>query len=179
MSKVIITREGFLRDRQGRTFSDVVNDQGLSFDTVLDFFSDEGRQRRMEESEIHHDRPPLAGVVRELESVPPIDHFLTLASPSRAKRLRQAVGVTVRIVMELRGWVKVGKKGCLGVRATRTRQKAATDICHNTGGLALWFLRGTLRAARRHALFVRERPRAQRLVASSAERSASPGEATT
>ena len=177
MTQVIINREGFLKDRQGRTFSDVVNDSELSFETVLDFFSDEGRQRRMEESEIHHDRPPLAGVVRELESVPPIDHFLASATPSRAKRLRQAVGVTVRIVMELRGWMKVGKKGCLGVRATRTRQKLGPEVSHNTGGLALWFLRAERYVPRDGMPFLSVRDRAQRLVTSSVQRSSTPGEA--
>ena len=37
------------------------------FDATLELFNDENKQRRMEESEIHHDRPPLAGIVRELE----------------------------------------------------------------------------------------------------------------
>jgi len=45
-----------------------VNDPEQPFDEVLEFFNNEDRQRRMEESEMHHDRPPLAGVVRELES---------------------------------------------------------------------------------------------------------------
>ena len=47
------------------------------FDTVLEFFNDADRQRRMEESERHHDRSPLAGVVRELEAQPAIDRFLS------------------------------------------------------------------------------------------------------
>ena len=34
-------------------------------DAVLAFFDDEARQRRMVEAEVHHDRPPLAGVVRK------------------------------------------------------------------------------------------------------------------
>src|SRR4051812_2561979 len=47
-----IGREEFLADRQGRTFADVSNDPEQVFDQVLDFFKDEERQRRMEESEI-------------------------------------------------------------------------------------------------------------------------------
>ena len=61
MPKVRVTRKDFLDDRQGKTFADVVNDPEQPFDVVLDFFSDADRQRRMEESELHHDRPPLAG----------------------------------------------------------------------------------------------------------------------
>ena len=58
-----ITRQMFMDDAQGRTFTDVVEDQNQPFDAVLAFFRDESRIRRMEESEFHHDRPPLAGVV--------------------------------------------------------------------------------------------------------------------
>ena len=133
-----ITRELFLADRQGRTFSDVLEDSELSFHDVLEFFNDESRQRRMEESEIHHDRPPLAGVVRELESHPGIDQFLGEKHARRSKRLRQAIGVLVRIIMEQRGWEKTGRKGSLGVRAVNADH---TSPKHNTGGLAFWFLR--------------------------------------
>ena len=135
--KVIITRNEFLADRQGKTFADVVQDPALPFDEVLAFFSDAGRQRRMEESELHHDRTPLAGVVRELESLPALHQTFTNADPSKSKRLRQAIGVVVRLIMERRGWQRTGKKGSLGVRAA----KATETPHHNTGGLAFWFLR--------------------------------------
>lgn len=141
MAKVTITRTLFLGDRQGRTFADVTNDATQPFDEVLAFFNDEDRQRRMEESEIHHSRPPLAGVVRELEAQPPIDRFLASQHPRRSKRLRQAVGVVVRMIMEKRGWKKTGKKGSLGVRAAREPRSAKPGAYHNTGGLAFWFVR--------------------------------------
>jgi hypothetical protein len=141
MPRIIVTRHDFLQDRQGRTFADVLNDPAQPFDDVLDFFNDEDRQRRMEESEIHHDRPPLAGVVRELESRPAIDQVLASQHPRRTKRLRQAVGVLVRMMMERRGWRKTGRKGSLGVRATVPRRTATPGAYHNTGGLAFWFLR--------------------------------------
>jgi hypothetical protein len=139
MTAVAISQKDFLADRQGRTFSDVANTD--LFPRVLEFFNDEARQRRLEEAEIHHDRPPLAGVVRELESLPFVDDFLASSHPSRAKRLRQAVGVIVRLVMERRGWTKTGKKGSLGVRAPVARRTATAGAYHNTGGLAFWFLR--------------------------------------
>jgi len=137
MPKVTISRGEFLADRQGRTFADVAGDAGQVFDEVLRFFSDADRQRRMEESELHHDRAPLAGVVRELESLPAIERVFQNGDPARGKRLRQAIGVVVRMIMEGRGWRKTGRKGSLGVRAP-----AASDTPqHNTGGLALYFLR--------------------------------------
>ena len=138
MKHVPITRSVFLEDSVGRTFADVVNDPAMPFDIVLEFFSDPGRQRRMEESEIHHDRSPLAGVVRELEAQPEIDRFLSEIHANRSKRLRQAIGVVVRIVMESRGWRRTGRKGSLGVRAAKTGTPRPQ---HNSGGLAFWFVR--------------------------------------
>lgn len=142
MARIVrVTRREFLNDRQGRTFADVLDDPEQPFDEVLDFFNNAERQRRMEEAEIHHDRPALSGVVRELETQPAIDDFLGSEDPRRTKRLRQAVGVVVRIVMEQRGWSKTGKKGSLGVRAKVAKGTRTPGAYHNTGGLAFWFLR--------------------------------------
>ena len=137
MPGVIITRDQFLADNQGRRFSDVVNDPEQPFDAVLEFFNDADRQRRMEEAEIHHDRPPLSGVIRELESHPSIDRALADIHTKRSMRLRQAVGVVVRMIMQTRGWRKTGHKGSLGVRTT----KKGAALNHNTGGLSFWFIR--------------------------------------
>ena len=95
----------------------------------------------MVESEIHHDRPALAGVVRELESQPSVDEFLSSQHPGRTKRLRQAVGVVVRMIMNRLGWRKTGRKGSLGVRAKVSPHTSTPGAYHNTGGLAYWFLR--------------------------------------
>jgi hypothetical protein len=141
MPDIRITRKEFLEDRQGRTFADVLNDAGQPFDQILEFFNDKDRQRRMEESEIHHDRPALAGVVRELETLAPVDQFLGQQHPRRTKRLRQIVGVVVRMIMEGRGWKKTGRKGSLGVRAPISGRTSQPGSYHNTGGLAFWFLR--------------------------------------
>jgi len=137
VNSVQLTNEDFLRDRQGKTFADVVGSPDQTFEVVLEFFNDPDRQRRMEESEIHHDRPPLAGVVRELEALPEIEQFVTSSKNRGNTRLRQAIGVLVRMIMESRGWRKTGKKGSLGVRAPRATRTPA----HNQGGLAFWFIR--------------------------------------
>lgn len=132
-----ISRTDFLDDMQGKTFAGVVDDPEQPFVVVLNFFNDAERQRRMEESELHHDRSPLAGVVRELETHPEIDRFFAGAQVRRNNRFRQAIGVLVRIIMERRGWQKTGRKGSLGVRGA----KSSKTQSHNTGGLAFWFLR--------------------------------------
>jgi hypothetical protein len=137
MASTKISRKDFLEDRQGKTFADVAGDSEYPFDDALEFFSDADRQRRMEESETHHDRAPLAGVVRELESLAPINQFLSTFHAQRSQRLRQAIGVLVRMIMERRGWQKSGKKGSLGVRSARVAQTPN----HNNGGLAFWFVR--------------------------------------
>jgi hypothetical protein len=137
MVKVTISRQNFLEDTQGRTFADVANDAEQPFADVLKFFNADERQRRMEDSELHHDRAPLAGVVRELEAQPAINQFLAGVHPRRSLRLRQAIGVLVRMIMERRGWNKTGKKGSLGIR----NAKAPRTPRHNTGGLSFWFVR--------------------------------------
>lgn len=140
---VNVTRDEFLHDRQGRTFSDLLGDSPEVLDVLLTFFNDANRQRRMQEAEIHHDRAALAGVVRELECLPIVAQLLSLPDPRRSQRLRQAVGVIVRMIMEKLGWKKTGKKGSLGVRSDAPQRAPY----HNTGGLAFWFLR-----AERYAL---------------------------
>jgi len=174
MPKVTITRKEFLDDRQGRTFADVVNDPEQPFVEVLDFFNDENRQRRMEESETHHDRPPLAGVVRELESRPAVDRILASSDRRRTKRLRQAIGVVIRIIMERRGWRKTGRKGSLGVRAAASLGTEDSGPSHNSGGLAFWFLRGERYELEQGMPFRSVRARCQELdTASPRRRSAS------
>ena len=133
----MLTRDEFLSDRHGKTFADVMNNPATPFDDVMAFFNDETRQQRMEDSEIHHDRAPLAGVVRELEAIPAVREFFATLHRQRSARFRQAIGVLVRLIMERRGWRTTGKKGSLGVRASSDSRTPS----HNTGGLALWFIR--------------------------------------
>lgn len=131
----------FAGDNQGRRFTDVLNDDRISFAEILDFFDDPDRQRRMIDSELHHDRPALAGVVRELESRPEVHRFFLDHDGHTTTRLRQAIGVVVRIVMEKHGWRTTGRKGSLGVRASVPARTTRAGAYHNTGGLALWFTR--------------------------------------
>lgn len=137
MPTASITRQEFLEDRQGRTFSDVANDPTMPFSELLTFFSNEQRQRRMLESELHHDRSPLAGVVRELEAQPAIDQFFSTVHSQKTQRFRQAIGVIIRIIMARHGWRKAGRKGSLGARAPVNRELPV----HNKGGLAFFFVR--------------------------------------
>ena len=131
----------FAQDRQGRRFADVLNDARISFPAILAFFNDPQRQRRLIESELHHDRPALAGVVCELEHRQDVDQFFRTNDGHVTTRFRQAIGVVVRIIMESNGWKTTGRKGSLGVRVKGPTRTATTGADHNTGGLALWFTR--------------------------------------
>lgn len=101
----------FRADKFGRRYADVLEMPG--FVLVLEFFDDEDRQRRMIESERHHDRPPLAGVIRELEANDDVKRSYKRLSAKQAIRFRQAVGVIVRIVMAKHGWTPANGRGSL------------------------------------------------------------------
>ena len=85
-------------------------------------------------------RPSLA-LCASSSALEAVDRFLGTQHPRRTKRLRQVVGVVVRMLMERRGWQKTGRKGSLGVRAKIAGRRSRPGSYHNTGGLAFWFLR--------------------------------------
>ena len=129
----------FAEDKQGRRYADVLKLD--LFQSILTFFDDPNRQRRMVESELHHDRPALAGVVRELEHREDLNEFFATNPGHVTTRFRQAIGLVVRIIMENNGWRKTGRKGSLGVR---TKPEVATPMkgaATNNGGLSVWFTR--------------------------------------
>jgi hypothetical protein len=136
-----LTTAEFLADRQGSRFPDVVEDRRLGFQALLGFFNDPARRVRMEDAEREHDRPALAGVVRELENAEPFRSFFAHYDGHTTRRVRQAVGVIVRMVMEQRGWRKSGRKGSLGQRARVPARTTEPGAYHNTSGLSWWFTR--------------------------------------
>lgn len=78
--------------------------------TLLLFFVHTDRMRRMEESEIHQDRPALAGVVLELE----LDEEVRRAARGvRPIDFGRGVGAIVQLVLEQRGWRKTGRRGAV------------------------------------------------------------------
>lgn len=104
MPSAQITRQDFLRDRQGRALSDVLEDPKFPFDTVLQFFNRRDQQHRMEESESSFKKAPLAGVVKELEGLPGVQGFLSASDPKQKKRFEQSITILVRMTMERLGW---------------------------------------------------------------------------
>jgi len=133
----------FKQDNQGKKFHDVLSDPRIDFEKVaINFFEDPARQQRMIDSEQHHARPALAGVVKEFESQPDVDAFFKKNDAHTTVRFRQAIGVLVKIVMRNNGWKTTGHKGSLG---NRIKVSAHTTIPgayrNNSGGLSTWFNR--------------------------------------
>ena len=138
----IISSTQFLSDSHGRRFADVTADLRVNFDDVLMYFNSPARQLRMEDSETHHKRPALAGVIVEFEQVPAFSTFLSSYDAHTTMRLRQAVGVIVRIIMEANGWRKTGRKGALGRRVGTASGNPAPGAYRNgLGNLSVWFTR--------------------------------------
>lgn len=140
----IISIEDFRQDSQGIRFPDVSNkndksNNGYSFQEWLDFFNDPARQKRMEDSETHHDRPALAGVIKELEQHPAFKIFFAGTDSHKTVRARQAIGVLVRIIMERLGWETTGIKGSLGQRKKVEPGTTTPGGYINEHGLSKWF----------------------------------------
>lgn len=138
---VQLTVAEFVADKQGRKFWNVVTDTRLPFLRVLEFFRSEARQVRMEDSELYHDRPALAGVIKELESDEWFGKFFSGYDAHTTYRARQAIGVIVRLIMEGRGWHKTGTKGALGQRGKVETGDTTPGAYQNKSGLSRWFTR--------------------------------------
>jgi len=110
MTKLNTTRRNLLQDRQRRTVAAMLNDSEHFSDAMLAFSICEGRRRPMQDSETHHERIPMAEVVRESEAQPPIDDFFTSKPPHGTKQLRQAGDVATQLSMERHGWKQTGKR---------------------------------------------------------------------
>ena len=138
---VHLTTAGFLGDSQGSTFADVALTRTPQlFDQIICFFDDEAIHQRMVDSQIHNDRPPLAGVVADLEHEDWFDRFVRNTDAHDTQRPRQAVGVLVKIIMENYGFSTTGEKASLGTRAKGVPPNTTIPgAYHNTEGVSLWF----------------------------------------
>ena len=104
-----ITRQDFVRDRQGREFSDVLEDPGSPLDAVIEFFNRRDQQHRMEESETLYKKAPLAAVVRDLEALPAVQGYFSATDSHKKRRFEQSVVILVRMIMERLGWQVVAQ----------------------------------------------------------------------
>lgn len=137
----MITLKEFQNDSQGRTFTDVLNDKRINYAEIIKFFNDPARKLRMEDSETHHNRPALAGVVKELEERPNVDRFFRENDGHTTTRFKQCIGTLVRVHMEKLGWSKTGTKGSLGKRHQTEPNTTTPGAYFNDRGVSRWFTR--------------------------------------
>ena len=135
----MITMENFLNDSHGATYRDVVEDSRLDYQLVIDFFNNEAVRVRLCDSELHHDRPPLAGVIKEFESIPAISEFFERNDSHSTTRFRQSIGDLVRQHMAQMGWTPTDKKGSLGKRMKVDPNTTTPGAYKNKYGLSTWF----------------------------------------
>jgi hypothetical protein len=134
----------FRQDRQGKRFTDVLDKEPrIDFEDILGFLDDPQRQQRMLDSEVHHDRAPLAALVRELEARPDVHEFFSKHDAHTTTRFRAAIGVAIRIIMENRhSWETTGRKGSLGTRVKVKSGTTTPGAYHNSDtSLSRWFVR--------------------------------------
>jgi hypothetical protein len=103
-------------DPQCRRYSDVIDAQPALMRAIVKFFAEPDNQGRTIESELLHDRPPLAGVVRLLEDDPVVGRDLEATPGHEATRVHQFVGIVTRVTMDKLGFSTTGRKGLLGQR---------------------------------------------------------------
>lgn len=129
----------FIQHPLGRRFADVAHDEDVPFRQLLNFLNCPAIQQRMRDSEIHHDRPALAGVVKELEHDTDFESYLANTDAHVTVRFRQAIGVAACILMEQMGWRRTGRKGSLGQRQTVRSHTSTPGAYRNRSGISQWF----------------------------------------
>jgi len=137
---MINLKDMFNSDKLGRRFKDVAESPRIPWSATISFFEQPDHQRRMMESELHHDRPALAGVIRDFEAIPDIAAFFESSDSHDTVRFRQAVGVLVSVTMALHNWHPDGdKKGSLGTRAKVSPRTTVPGAYRNESSLSVWF----------------------------------------
>lgn len=102
-----LTADHFAEDRHAANYLGVLTSTPGVLERLLAILNDPGSERLMEH-ESSHQRPALRGVRDQIEGDP------LLASAAQEPRFRQAIGVAIRLKMELLGWTTTGLKGPVG-----------------------------------------------------------------
>lgn len=106
-------RDDFAHDDHGARFSDVQAQDGPALAAVLALLDQPLSRQRMEDAELVHDRPALAGVVGSIEALPEVAALRGSRPDAQTHRFRQAAGVAVKLAMRRWGWRTTGRKGSL------------------------------------------------------------------
>lgn len=124
MYEMKITQAKVLAHKQGVLFTQTLLDNEKMFAKIFAFLSQSAIQLRMQDAEIHHNRPALSGMVWELERIPEVKAFFENNPPKDTLRFRQCMGVITKIVMQDLGWKRTGTKAAVGTGVSQYFQKA-------------------------------------------------------
>lgn len=103
-----LTRSNFERDAHAARYLAALEADSDSFHALLDLLNDPVSVHLMEH-ESESGNAALRGVVRAMAADAEI--WRAVSDPSAGPRFRQAVGVAIRLKMELQGWITSGRKG--------------------------------------------------------------------
>jgi hypothetical protein len=113
-------REDFEADRHAARYLREFDLHPEAMRRLVDLLNEPDSVRHLQEAELRHGMPALAGVIGEIEGDPAIE--AVLRSGPDGYRFRQTVGVAVKLKMGRLGWRATGRKG--SVRRARYFTKA-------------------------------------------------------
>lgn len=115
-----LSQDDFVDDRHAARYTREFEVHPEAMRRLIELLNEPDSERRLEEAELRHGMPALAGVVDEVEGDAAIESVLR--SGSDGYRFRQTVGVAVKLKMARLGWRTTGRKGT--VRRARYFTKA-------------------------------------------------------
>lgn len=113
---VSFTRSDYEQDYQGQKTQAIIQHPAWDFDQVMAFLASPRIQLRLVDSIEAHQRPPLAGIIRELESL--VQPEKIPDSELNHARMNQVIGIAVRILMGKLGYERTDKTTSLQTLST-------------------------------------------------------------
>lgn len=102
-----LTKADLLADPHGAKYRGTIEAHDEAFARLLKLLNDPNNEQRLEDAE-RHDKPALAGIADIIDR----DRSIVLALDSAdGTRVRQAIGVTIKIKMTKLDWTPTGRKG--------------------------------------------------------------------
>lgn len=115
-----ITRKQFADDSHASKYLGVLDAHPDAFEHLLDLLNDSPAEHLLEH-ESANGNAALRGIVGRIEADPVL--IAAVAESSDSRHFRQAVGVAIRLKMELLGWTTSGRKGPVGGNAFQKAEK--------------------------------------------------------
>lgn len=107
----VLLPEAFAEDPHAARYRSVLCAHPDAFSMVLRILNDPANEQRLQDAS-GHGRTALSGIERELTADPAV--LAAIVDEDDGPRFRQAVGVAIRLKMELLGWSTSGRRGPAG-----------------------------------------------------------------